>query len=239
MTTVETVSAALIEAHASGRNADARRLPVPGYDEALEIQQRVQPHLGPVGGFKVARQADGPPILAPIPAARRLPSGARIPVRDRMGIELEIGFEVIAPPSGDVMQDPASVFRPRVVLELVETRLDGAEDSPMLKLADMQVNAGLVVGPELTNWDGSDFGQVTAALRCGDRQVVDGAVSVPGGSALANLALLRDHAGDHCGGLQQGQIVITGSLSGLEFFPGGTHVAGRIEGIGAISCDLD
>lgn len=238
MTTITTLTDALLQARESGVRADAHGLPVPDYDEALEIQRRVQAGLGPVAGFKVARRPEGPPVIAPIAAATVVETGARVAVRDRLGIELEIGFEVIDQPGADPMAEVARVFRPRIVLELVDSRLDGTDIDPMLKLADMQVNCGLVLGPVLSGWDGGDFGTVEARLTCGDARVVDGKVTVPGGSALANLGLLCAHLGDHCGGLQPGQVVITGSLSGLEYFPAGIDVDGRIAGFGAVDCRL-
>src|SRR6056297_3322388 len=64
------------------------------------------------------------------------------------------------------MSDLVRVFRPRVVLELVDTRLTGAGHDPMLKLADMQINDGLVIGSTPNDWDGGDFGPVEARLVC-------------------------------------------------------------------------
>lgn len=239
MNTVKTVAQALLDARRSGLRADGAALPSPDYHEALAIQRIVQGQIGEVAAFKVARNPDGPPVIAPIPAGRTYPDGGLVPVRDHLGIELEIGFEVIAPPGPSPMSDPARVFRPRIVLELVDSRLTGADDDPLLKLADMQINDGLVLGPALSDWDGRDFGTVDARLDCGDRAVVKGAVTVPGGSALANLAVLCAQIGSHCGGLQPGQVVITGSISGLEYFPAGTDVTGRIAGLGTVSCRLD
>ncbi|MDV7145902.1 hydratase [Tropicimonas sp. TH_r6] len=238
MTTVDTISAALIEAHRADKRMEANKLPEPDYGEALEIQQRVQSKLGAVSGFKVVDRGDAPPLMAPITAARTVPSGSSVPVRDKLGIELEIGFELIAEPAPEMMDKPNAFFRPRIVIELVDTRLDG-DAAAMQKLADTQINAGLVVGPALEAWDGCDFGVMTAALRCGDEQVIDGEASVPGGSALSNLALFCASVGTHCGGLQKGQIVITGSLSGLDYFAGGRDVAGKIKGIGEIALRLE
>lgn len=238
MTPAQTFANALIEAHRTGQRADVSSLPLPGFAEALEIQQKVQADLGTVAGFKVARSPEGPPIMAPIAARRVVQSGAEVSVQDVLGIELEVGFEVLSVPTGDPLDHPERHFRPRIVIELVDTRMAGSDHAPLAKLADMQINAGLVVGPALDGWDGRDFGVVDAALRCGDTQVIDGQATVPGGSALANLALLCAHVGNHCGGLQAGQIVITGSLSGLEYFPAGTDVIGRIDGLGEIRCFL-
>ena len=144
MNTVETVAQALLVARRSGMRVDGSALPTPKYREALAIQQVVQGQIGRVVAFKVSRSPDGPPVIAPIPKGRAYSDGGTVPVRDCLGIELEIGFEVIAPPGPNPMSDPPRVFRPRVVLELVDSRLTGAEDNPLLKLADMQINDGIV-----------------------------------------------------------------------------------------------
>ncbi|QEW19571.1 2-keto-4-pentenoate hydratase [Marinibacterium anthonyi] len=238
MNTTERFATALIEAHRSGLRADGTALPAPTHAEALAIQSLVQAQLGPVGGFKGARRADGPDVIAPIGAARIRANGADVPVRDRMGIELEVGFEVLAVPDADPLRDPASWVRPCVLLELVDMRLDGVSEDPMKKLADGIFNDGLVIGAKMEGWTGADFTTVTASLTCGDRQVIDGARQIPGGSALATLDMLWTLARSHCGGLREGQFLITGSLSGLEYFPAGTQVAGRIEGLGDVACSL-
>lgn len=236
MTWVNEFSQALIDAHHSDRRVDAKRFPVPDYSQALEIQQQVQSTLGSVGGFKVARRAGKPPVMAPIHAGYLVPSGAEIAIRKEMGVELEIGFELISDSEDNLIETPRCHFCPRIVLELVDTRLEGGENDSMLKLADMQINAGLVVGPPLLDWDGEDFCTVNAELTCGAQQVINGPVTVPGGSALTLLAHFLRHVGGHCGGLQKGQIVITGSLSGLRFFPAGTTISGSIAGFGEVSC---
>jgi len=238
MNTVTTVSQALLDARRGKARVDGAALPSPDYRDALAIQEAVQRQIGRVAAFKVASGPDGQTVIAPIPASRTYRDAARVPVRDSLGVELEIGFEVLAPPGPAPMSDLVRVFRPRVVLELVDTRLTGAGHDPMLKLADMQINDGLVIGSTPNDWDGGDFGPVEARLVCGDRVVIDGNATVPGGSALANLALFCATVGSHCGGLRAGQVVITGSLSGLDYFPPGTDVTGSIVGLGAVRCRL-
>ncbi|SIS64633.1 2-keto-4-pentenoate hydratase [Roseivivax lentus] len=236
------VAEALLAARLSGTPAEAEALPPVDYEQALGIQRIVQDRLGPVGGFKVARRPEGKPVIAPIPADA-IQSGdpqrpVAVPVRDRLGIELEIGFEVVAPPGADPMSEPARVFRPCIALELVASRLRARQEDALLKLADMQMNHGLVRGAMLEGWDGRDFGTVEATLTCGGRMCLSGRATVPGGSALRNLGLLCAHLGDHCGGLQPGQIVITGSISGLAYFPAGTDVTAEIAGLGRVGCKL-
>jgi 2-keto-4-pentenoate hydratase len=50
--------------------------------------------------------------------------------------------------------------------------------------------------------------------------------------------LLLAHLGDHCGGLQVGQTVITGSLCGLPWFTPDAIVTGWIAGFGEVSINL-
>ncbi|TDE36196.1 hydratase [Antarcticimicrobium sediminis] len=208
---------------------------LPDYDEALAIQTRVQATLGPVAGFKVGPRPEGPPLLAPLPAARVFASGAEIPSPDSTGVELEIGFEVMQAPGDAPLHQ---LFRPRLVMELVDTRFGGDDLEPLQKTADMILNDGLVLGPVLQGWDGHDFDTVQARMTGAGRVLLDGSATVPGGSALANLRMCLDHLGDHCGGLQPGQHVITGSLCGLPWFPVGSTVEATVEGFGAIRAVL-
>lgn len=239
MTDLETLTSALIRVHETGAPAPSAILPLTRGD-ALAVQSAVMATLGGVAGFKVGQAGAEPPILAPIPARYGVANGGTRAIRDRLGVELEVGFVLIRPLSSAALPADASrYFRPCIALELVDTRLSGAAaDDPAMKFADFQINAGLVTGDALPDWDGSDFGTVTASLKAGERTVIDGPASVPGGSALANLGALIAHLGTHCGGLQVGQIVITGSLCGLPWFGPGVTVEGRIDGLGEVSVSL-
>ena len=66
---------ALAEAHGNGVRADAASLPEPDYEQALEIQRRVQAGLGAVSGFKVGERPEGAPVIAPIPLSLPKSSG--------------------------------------------------------------------------------------------------------------------------------------------------------------------
>lgn len=236
--TIEQLTGLLLRARETGHRVEANGLRLPDYDEALAVQRRVWPALGALSGFKVGAFRPGQPAMAPIPSARTYVSGSEVPARDRLGIELEIGFEVLQAPKKGMRDMPQACFLPRIVLELCNQRLAGETLDPALKLADMQLNEGLVIGPALNGWDGSDFTSLDARLRCGDTTVIDGSVEVPGGSALENLWTLLDHLGTHCGGIDIGHILITGSVSGLRWFPPGTDVEGRIAGFDSINCRI-
>ena len=178
--------------------------------------------------------------MAPIRSDRIFDSGADVPVFDCAGIELEVGFEVMStiPARADLTQI-AKALRPRPVIEVVDTRIAGPlVDDPIVKLADQQASGALVIGDPLTSWDRTDFTRVTGDLVCGDTIVLRGESDVPGGSALSAVQTLADMIGDHCGGLQPGMIVITGSLNGVPCFPAGTKVCGKIEGLGVVNLQL-
>lgn len=233
----------LLAAYRTGRRvAPEGRLPTSAAD-AYDVQSQLCAALGPVAGFKVGLKPEGPPILAPILAARCFNAGASVPVDDRMGVELEVGWQIAGPlpppESPDLETALARVVRPVPVIELVDTRIAGAaSQDPWVKLADLQINYGLVLGAPLADWDGRDFGALRGRMRAGTQVLLDGETCVPGGSALATLAALYRTIGTHCGGLQRGHVVITGTLHPLTYLPGGTPVSGEIEGLGAVSVTL-
>lgn len=226
-----------------------KRMPVDGSVESVEDAYKVQAAValqkGPVAGFKAARKPGAVPMSAPIMTAGLVASGgsAASLFGGGLGVELEVGLRLIGPlPAADdpgFMDALRACVQPVVVIELVDTRLAGplAEET-LNKLADAQVNAGLVVGPDLPDWDGGPISQIAARMRVGDTVLLDGPANVPGGDARESLRALAAALGDHCGGLQPGQIVITGSLHPLTYVAPGTLVEGWIEGFGAISVSI-
>ena len=241
MTSTDSIIADLIAAHHSGGRIADIDLPL-SRAQIMLIQSGVSVALGPVAGFKVGASPDGGlPILSPIQARYVAPDGGTRPTRDRLGIELEVGFTLTrALPAAALPDRVQDYFQPCIALELVATRLSPADaERPDMKFADFQINAGLVTGPLMPDWDGSDFTTLPARLSSDRQVVVDGPATVPGGSALANLALLVTHLGDHCGGLQVGQTVITGSLCGLPWFAPGEVVTGWIAGLGTVSISVE
>ncbi|WP_296476611.1 hydratase [Roseinatronobacter sp.] len=238
MASIDQIATALISAHRTGTRITAPQRSL-SRAEILAIQTKVAATLGAVAGFKVGNVLDGLPILAPLPAIYTVANGAARAVRDMLGIELEIGFKVIqALPPGDLPPRLQDYLRPYAVLELVDSRLDTQALSEDWKFCDFQMNAGLVVGTGPQAWDGTDFSTVRVKLADGTHICLDDTVSVPGGSALANLERLNRHLGVHCGGIQPGQTLITGSLTGLSYFTPGRTIIGEIAGLGHVTVTL-
>jgi 2-keto-4-pentenoate hydratase len=235
MTDLNALINSLIAAHRTGHQITPPDRAL-SRDEVFQVQQEVAANLGPVAGFKVGRANDPDPILAPLPACYKLPDGGTYAFRDSVGVELEVGFEVIRPFTANALPDnPQHFLRPCVVLELVNSRFNSENLSQDAKFCDFQLHGGLVVGQSDDTWNGQDFGVVQGHLTVGSHCVLNGEATIPGGSAFANLSALLTHLGTHCGGVQLGQILITGSLNGLPYFHDSALVKGQISGLGLVS----
>lgn len=216
----------------------------PTVDEAYRIQAEVARSIGQVGGFKVANKPGAPRIMAPIFSKDIVtaPASLDLPPEEDIGIELEVGFRIerALPDSGipNRREAIARCLSALPVIEIVRTRLRH-DASPILKLADNQINGGLVLGAPVADWTSLSLGTVAASLQLGDDRVLDGMACVPGGDAFENFLVLEQMLGDHCGGLQPGQVVITGSLNGLPYVRAGIGVRGWIDGLGDVSLDLN
>lgn len=235
----------ILGAFAADRRSECHLVP-PDAPEAYAVQAAVAAERGPVAGFKTACRPGKPQIMAPIMASDVVKSGARVSSRFRgaLGVELELAVRILAPLPDTA--DPGFIaalgtcVEPLAVIELVDTRLDGpVADDPLVKLADAQINAGLVIGPVLAGWDGGALTGAAARMQAGDAVLLDGPGHVPGGDVRDTLRALAAMIGDHCGGLQPGQIVITGSLHPLTYVAPGTPVEGWIDGCGSVSVMID
>ncbi len=235
-------------AHHGGRKLTGVDLEnaVVNFAAAYRIQDAVTRGLGPVGAFKTGRKsADETPIMAPILADRVRHSPARFSRSELglVGIELEVAFRVDRalpdPDDADFADRARDCVCPVVAIEVVDSRLVDHESAhPLWKLADNQINAGLVYGEPVGNWQGIDLSRVAARLEVAGEAIFDGIASVPGGDAFDVFCAFARLVGDHCGGLQPGHLVTTGSVTGLRFIAFGQPVQGWIEGLGAVQVDF-
>ena len=214
-------------------------------DQAFAVQAAISAEFGPVGGFKVACPPGAPMVIAPIYEKDILPGPARFsfPAGTQVGIELEYAFRLTAP----LPPTQASDFKDRLrrsvdllpVIELVHSRIEDPKAADaMLKLADNQINGALALGLPVSDWRAFDVTQASGHLRAGNEVLLDGLAQVPGGDAFETLHKLTLEIGDHCGGLQPGQVVITGSLNGLPWVAPEGDVHGRIDGLGEVYLSL-
>lgn len=214
--------------------------------EAWAIQKEVLVRRGGrIGGYKCAMPPAGAPSAALLDARGILPSPAAwpLPPGGRIGIETEIAFRLgrdlpprATPWSPDEVREAIAACFPAV--ELVASRFaDLKTVGPLEAMADNIAHAGLVCGAELADWRGRDLNDLTV------RQACDGVVQVerrgasPAGDPLASLARLANHLPAFGLHLEAGQVVTTGSWTGLTWVAGGRVTAG-FEGFGEVVVEL-
>lgn len=234
---------ALIAARQGGPLVSASATPDP--DDWMAVQTALLAETGPAGAFK-AGAAPAPLTFAPIAARQIWRDGVMLPAAESRlrGVELELGFTLTddPPAAGDPNFEAALraclVMTPAI--EIVECRLDDhMNPPPLLKLADNVANGGLVRGGPLADWSAIDLKGPKVRLQIGDAIVWDGPSTVPGGDAFQTVLRFAQGVGDHCGGLQAGQTIITGALTGLHFAKAGDTVSGTIEGLGTITANFE
>ena len=247
MSRLDPLAAQLLAARAAGRTLSPEEAgPSPAsLEEAYGIHRQVAEATGPIGGFKTGRQPGEPQVIAPIFAEDIQPSpgvqaagGAA-----RIGVELEVGFLVtqeLPPVSAEDFADQAKhCVAALCAIEIVGGRLadpDGVP--PLVKLADNQVNTGLITGSPVADWQGLDLAQVTARFAFGGPPAFDGPAAVPGGDAFESFCGAARLIAEFWPPLAPGQVVITGALNGLFMADAGAAVEGRIDGLGAVRVEL-
>ncbi|MDZ7710884.1 MAG: 2-keto-4-pentenoate hydratase [Roseovarius sp.] len=184
-------------------------------------------------------------MIAPIMARDIYQSPAEISVSkgEEVGVELEYAFRLIAPLPDPGLPDFETQLRDAVellpVFELVQSRLADPKDAgAAMKMLDNQLNGAVVPGEALRDWQAVDVTRADARLVLGSKTLLNGAARVPGGDAFATLCALARALGTHCGGLQPGHVVITGSLNGLPWVNGPLIAQGEIIGLGTVSMTL-
>lgn len=243
--TVTILTDAILDARRTGRRIPSSTLVgiEPTLAEGYAVQARVLAEIGPAGGFKAGRSApDAIPSVAPIPQSMVRRNGATFTANEigACGIELEIGFLIDrplpSPDAADFEHRLRTCVRPCAAIEVVDSRLEAFTDAPPpLKLADNQLGAGAVLGEPVSDWTPEALCEPTISLTFDGKTVVEGPRAVPGGSAFGTLAGFIRSADQHKYTIRPGQIVITGSLSGMDFINPGTRVEGRVEGLGSVS----
>lgn len=189
--------------------------------------------------WKISPARDGSdPLGSPVPAAGVHRSPATISVAERivLGVEAEIAFRFGAAPRVEFAhwEDALeSVEEALVLIELCETRLaDWSEASPNWRLADFQSHGAFVLGSGTRDWRAIDYAKQEAEVR------IDGRVAArsTGGHPTRDLPQMVAWAIRHCARrampLQAGDIVTTGTWTGLVAVRAPEEVTAAFAGIG-------
>ncbi|HWG78384.1 MAG TPA: fumarylacetoacetate hydrolase family protein [Stellaceae bacterium] len=245
----EALAELLLAARRTGRPIEA--LPatlIPATaDAAYAVQDSVAAALGAIAGWKVgAASATAEPNCAPLFAASVAASPARWPAaRYRLrGIEGELAFRFgrrLPPRAAPYGEDEvwAAIDTLHPAIELVESRFAdfGAMDKLAL-LADFGSNGAFCYGAAARDWRAVDFLRQPAVLTIDGQEVA----SAIGGNAAGHprrlLAWLANHRATRANGIAAGDIVTTGTHTGLVFTEPGATVTVRFAGLGEASVTL-
>lgn len=215
---------------------------------AYKTQETVARRLGAtIAGWKVgAPTPEAEPSCAPLYATSVAPSPARLPSHggNMRGVEAELAcrFAGDLPARGAPYGEEevwAAIGSVHVAIELLETRYADRRAAPGLAvLADNISNGGFCYGPPIRHWQAIDFLRQPAQL------LIDGveAARAVGGNTAGHpgrlLAWLANHCAERGRPLRAGDIVTTGSHTGLVIAPAGSLVTARFDGLGEAELTL-
>lgn len=246
------ISTLLVDAHRHGRRF--RALDQPAFDElrdAYRIHERVVRELA--GGeridtWKVSPSREGiPPTGAPVLPGKRIDSPAAVNTAGflMLGIEAELAFRFGAdlPPRAQDYSEgevTAAVQAACVAIELCDTRLtDWADAPPLWRLADLQSGAMLIVGEARSDWRTIDFARQEVELIVNGVLRVRNRGSHPTVDPSRLLPAIVGHCVRHGDGLRAGDMVTTGSWTGMTLAAPGDAIRVRFPGIGSAELALE
>ena len=215
--------------------------------EAWAIQREVLRRLGgSIGGYKCATPPGKPHSAAILPQAGILAGPCRWTVGDngKIGIETEIAVRIgrdlpprKAPYSKSEVLDAIAAMFPAI--ELVRSRfVDPAAVAGLEAMADNVSHAGFVHGAEVTKWRGLELKHLRVNQNCSGGTRMEKIGGNPSDDPLVPLVWLANHLHQFGLSLQAGQIVTTGSCTGLTSVTAGQRVTGGFDGLGETSVEL-
>lgn len=234
----------LVAAWRGGSDVDATAIQPVDRDAAYAIQHATLAQTGPIAGWKVGAKSIGAePTFAPLPSTCLLPSGSTLKgsAWRLRGIEVEAALRLARDlrPQGRLLSraELADAFDAALpVIEVVETRLAGWQQAdPLSKLADLQSHGALVMGAaSALSPVALDLRTLKARLSFDGRPVAQTLGGNPAVDVWRLLACLALHCEQRGEPLRAGQIVTTGSCTGMLFAPAGAVVTAQLDGIGPV-----
>ena len=214
-------------------------------DDALRIQAASVDQMGErIAGWKVGGLIEGRLSYGVLLASRIVPSGGRVDARDiaLLGMEAEVGFRFVrdAPPraaaySYDEVAERLVAFP---AIEIVATRYRDYQGTAVIeRIADCMSNGAYVVGPDHPAWRAVDLANLDVTLTFGERVVVQRRGGHPAGDpvkpAVDLVNALRTSTG-----VRAGQLMTTGTYTGLNFATPGQRIAAVFDGFGRADVDI-
>ncbi|MBR0566838.1 fumarylacetoacetate hydrolase family protein [Azoarcus sp. L1K30] len=243
---------ALIRAWHSGQPLDsetATRLAPPDPASAYRIQRQVGDALGwfPGGRPKAwkigAASRESLPTAAPIADRAVIASPARFDMsgcHTMIGIEVELAIRLARPlgagsSAADVRSAIGSVM---AAIEICDVRASSPAWSqlpPLFRLADQQMNRCLLLAPPAANVWPDDCADIEVRLEINGQDTLRQRGGHPLVDPLYRLPWLAEHvANEYPQGLQAGDIITTGTWTGLYEARPGDHIRASFAGFGEV-----
>jgi 2-keto-4-pentenoate hydratase len=231
--------ALLVGARRHSTRIEGLSLPEATVAEGHAIQDKVAAMLGePIGGYKANAPPGQPAVRGAIYARMIFPSPARIApilVPD-LAVEGEIAFRFLCDlPARDTDYSRQEVARATAVLpaiEVVSGRLADWRSRPAAEqLADCLNNGALVTGLEISNWQSLAVANLRVATFLNGEALSERTGGHPTGDPLG-VAVALANIQRHLDGVKAGQLVTTGSCTGIRTLRPGDHFAVAFEGLG-------
>jgi 2-keto-4-pentenoate hydratase len=239
----------LIKSHKDHAQWDVgTTLPLENLDDVYATQDLVAATLGAdIRAWKTSPLEDGTAFVGPIYATNIFASGAQIPASKMhvIGIEGEIAFRMNRdlpdrghPYNRDDILTSISEMLP--LIELVDTRMiNGMEQDSTLKMADNQSNYGIVIGDvSKKNWTGVNATMAEVHLTVNDKKLFSGISSSPINDMFELMAGTANSCVKYDRPVRTGDIITTGSCTGIVFIEPRSNVFLDFPEIGQVEASL-
>ena len=186
------------------------------------------------------------PGAARIPQKFRYFSGAEIPIFEAhdLWVEGEFAFRL----GRDLPANHANYSMGEVIeaieavapaLEIVGSRIEGglSESGRLLITADCGANVALITGDWLNNWQDFDLPNHAVHIYKNGQIVAEGRGSSAMGDPLLVMQWIANHARTK-DGLKQGEVVSTGTCTGLTRVGAGDFLLGDFGAVGTLTANL-
>ena len=235
---IDEVAAAL---HSARENGEPLRVPaVPlELNDSYAIQDAVARRHGGIDGWKVgAKNPTAIPTCAPL-LRGTITHSHNVAVKGSVGVEVEFAYRIgrdfddtYALTDEDIL---GSVPSAHIAVELCASRLANTEQVPLLVLADNQMHERLVLGPPFSASAPLDPASVVARLTID----AETAIETTGGHPVATPHRLLCWAVRNCvarfGGVKAGQIITTGSWTGMHWITPPSHIKAELVGFPSLA----
>lgn len=214
---------------------------------AYALQNDFISNIGAIGGWKVgAVSSTAEPSCSPLPRERIYASRTSLSVSKLsiLGIEAEIAFslgqDLVSYKPYNQEEIAAAIISAHPVIEVISTRFQNWNQiDDLSKIADLQNHGALLIGEPVTAWQSISFctqplnikknGQLITAQLGGNGN---------GGNVLRLLTWLAAHATSRGFPLSKGDIITTGSWSGLHMAQQGDSFTVEFSGLGEVIVNL-